>query len=44
MIQADFLKLDEVLLKDGMTENYGSISNEYYDNSKNEKKIDLRIV
>lgn len=35
---------DEVLLKDGMTENYGSISNEYYDNSKNEKKIDLRIV
>merc|ERR1712107_7367 len=25
---------DEVLLKDGMTENYGSISNEYYDNSK----------
>ena len=35
---------DEVLLTDGMTENYGSISNEYYDNSKNEKKIDLRIV
>merc|ERR1719336_367831 len=35
---------DEVLLKDGMTENYGSISNEYYGNSKNEKKIDLRIV
>ena len=35
---------DEVLLRDGMTENYGSISNEYFDNAKNEKKIDLRIV
>jgi len=35
---------DEVLLKDGMTENYGSISNEYYNNSKKENKIDLRIV
>jgi len=32
---------DEVLLRDGMAENYGSISN---DNAKNEKKIDLRIV
>ena len=35
---------DEVLLKDGMAENYGSISNEYFDNAKNEQKIDLRIV
>ena len=35
---------DEVLLRDGMAENYGSISNEYFDNAKNEKKIDLRIV
>jgi hypothetical protein len=35
---------DELDLRDGMTENYGAISNEYFDNPKDEKKIDLRIV
>jgi len=40
----DNMVFDEFLLKDGMKEDYGSMSNEYFENKKNEHKIDLSVV